>query len=116
MVLPLTTHHSPLTTHHSPLDTISLIVRGDHFGLCHASNQALWEGFEAGVLTCASLAVTGPWVAEAAVLAHDHQEWEIGLLLNVTCDTVGCRWGPVAGPSLVPSLVGPTGNFLPALP
>jgi hypothetical protein len=97
------------------MDAISLIVRGDHFGLCHAVNQALWESFEAGVLTCASLTVTGPWVAEAAALAHDHPEWEIGLLLNLTCNTAGCRWGPIVGAAGVPSLVEPTGTFAAAL-
>jgi predicted glycoside hydrolase/deacetylase ChbG (UPF0249 family) len=93
------------------MDTLSLIVRGDEFGLCHASNQAIWEGFEAGLLTCASLMITGPWVAEAAALAHDHPEWEIGLHLNLVCDTEGCRWGPIAGATAVPSLVEPNGAF-----
>src|SRR5262249_16864021 len=38
-------------------------------------------------------------------------EWEIGLELNLTCKTTGCRWGPVAGPLAVPGLVEPTGTF-----
>jgi hypothetical protein len=91
--------------------TLSLIVRADSLGLCHASNQAIWEGLEAGMATCATVLVTGPWLAEAAALIHDHPEWEIGLLLNLTCDTDGCRWGPAAGAALVPSLVDATGMF-----
>jgi hypothetical protein len=94
------------------MDTTSLIVRGDDFGLCHAANQAIWEGFETGVLTCASLVVPGPWIAEAAALVHDYPEWEVGLQLVLYCDGSGCRWGPVAGPAAVPSLVDATGAFV----
>jgi predicted glycoside hydrolase/deacetylase ChbG (UPF0249 family) len=93
-----------------------LIVRANDFGLCHAVNQAVLEAFETGVLTCASLAVAGPWVAEAASLARDHPEWEIGLQLSLTCDTRGCRWGPVVGAEAVPALVDPAGTFVPRFP
>jgi hypothetical protein len=93
------------------MDTISLIVRASHFGLSHSSNQAICEGFELGVLTCASLIAAGPWLAEAAGLVHDHPEWEIGLELVLTCDGAGCRWGPIAGAGRVPGLVDPRGTF-----
>jgi predicted glycoside hydrolase/deacetylase ChbG (UPF0249 family) len=92
-----------------------LIVRGDNFGLSHAANQAVEEAFETGILTCASLAVVGPWVAEAAALSHGHPEWEVGLQLLLHCLPGGCRWGPVAGPAVVPSLVDATGQFPPAV-
>lgn len=98
------------------MDGISLIVRGDDFGLCHASNQAIWEAFETGLLTCASLAAYGPWLAEAVEMVRSHPEWEIGLQLALECATAGCRWGPVAGSAAVPSLVEPTGTFAPSLP
>src|SRR5437763_12781332 len=97
------------------MDAICLIVRADDFGLCHAANQAIEEGFEAGLLTCASLAVACPWVAEAAALARAYPEWEIGLQLLLSCPVRGCRWGPVAGPAAVPSLVDATGAFCPQL-
>jgi hypothetical protein len=94
----------------------SLIVRADEFGLCHAANQAILEGLESGVVTCATLMACGPWVAEAAELARSHPQWEVGLHLVLHCDTAGCRWGPVTGPAAVPGLVGPTGTFGPHLP
>jgi predicted glycoside hydrolase/deacetylase ChbG (UPF0249 family) len=98
------------------MDTISLIVRADDFGLCHAANQAIYEGFEAGILTCASLVVAAPWVAEAAGLIHEHPEWEVGLQLQLHCATTGSRWGPVAGAAAVPSLVDSHGAFPTHLP
>jgi predicted glycoside hydrolase/deacetylase ChbG (UPF0249 family) len=95
---------------------IQLIVRGDNLGLSHAADQAIEEAFETGVLTCASLATAGPWVAEAAGLVHLHPAWEIGLQLQLHSPAGGCRWGPVAGPAAVPSLVEPAGHFPPTVP
>jgi predicted glycoside hydrolase/deacetylase ChbG (UPF0249 family) len=97
------------------MSVISLIVRGDDFGLCHATNQAICEAFETGVLTCASLIVTTPWLAQACRLIHEHPEWEIGLQLSLHCPTDGYRWGPVSGSRAVPSLVEPDGTFSTAL-
>jgi chitin disaccharide deacetylase len=93
------------------LNAISLIVRGDDFGLCHASNQAICEAFETGLLTCVSLVVTTPWLAEARRLAQQHPEWEIGLQLSLHCSTDGYRWGPLSGARTVPSLSEPDGTF-----
>jgi predicted glycoside hydrolase/deacetylase ChbG (UPF0249 family) len=98
------------------MSAISLLVRANDLGLCHAVNQAVAEGLEVGVLTSAALTVAGPWVAEAVDLVREHPNWEIGLQLSLTCSTLGCRWGPVAGPATVPSLVTPTGTFHRALP
>lgn len=98
------------------METIYLIVRADDFGVCHAANQAIGEAFETGLLSCASLSITGPWVAEAVEMMREHPEWEIGLQLSLSCNTRGCRWGPIAGSPSVPSLAEPTGNFFPTLP
>lgn len=93
------------------MPSLSLIVRADDFGVCHAANQAILEAFETGLLTCASVLPAGPWMAEAAALVRAHPEWEIGVQLGITCATAGARWGPVAGAAAVPSLVEPTGTF-----
>jgi predicted glycoside hydrolase/deacetylase ChbG (UPF0249 family) len=98
------------------MGVISLIVRGDEFGLCHAANQAICEAFETGLLTCASLLVTTPWLAEACRLIREHPEWEIGLQLSLRCLTDGYRWGPVSGARAVPSLIDPQGAFPPVVP
>jgi hypothetical protein len=97
------------------MNGISLIVRADDFGLCHASNQAVCEAFETGLLTCASLVVTTPWLAEAVKLVHDYPEWEIGLQLVLDSPTTGYRWGPVCSAQTVPSLVESAGTFPPSL-
>lgn len=98
------------------MSTTSLLVRADDLGLCHAANQAISEGLEVGVLTSAALTVAAPWAAESVDLVREHPTWEIGLQLSLTCSTLGCRWGPVAGAAAVPSLVMPTGTFHRTLP
>jgi hypothetical protein len=97
------------------MNPTNLIVRADSFGTSHAANQAILEGFEAGLLTCASLVVPGPWVAEALALHGQYPEWEIGVQITLRCSTSGCRWGPVAPAVDVPSLVDARGWFVPAL-
>jgi YdjC-like protein len=97
------------------MEGTSLIIRADDFGLYHAANQAIEEGFEAGLLTSATLAGAGPWLREAVALLHEHPQWEVGLELQLNCGGAGCSWGPVAGRVLVPSLVTHTGDFPPQL-
>src|SRR2546421_3521077 len=97
-------------------DGVQLIVWAQGLGLGHSVNQAIEEAFETGVLTCASVLAPGPWLAEAAALVRQYPEWEIGLQLSLTCETIGCRWGPVAGADKVPSLVESTGTFPQSLP
>jgi predicted glycoside hydrolase/deacetylase ChbG (UPF0249 family) len=95
------------------MDGVSLIIRADDFGLYHAANQAIEEGFETGILTSATLAGAGPWLSEAVSFLQDHPTWEVGLELQLHCTPSGCAWGPVAGRVLVPSLVTITGDFPP---
>src|SRR6516164_5416062 len=96
------------------MEDVSLIIRADHFGLYHAADQAIEEGFEAGLLTTATLAGAGAWWREAVALARAYSHWEIGLEVQLHCDAVGGAWGPVSGRALVPSLVDREGDFPPA--
>jgi predicted glycoside hydrolase/deacetylase ChbG (UPF0249 family) len=95
---------------------VRLTALGDGLGLSHAGNAAVEEAFELGVLSCATLAPVGPWLAEAAELLRDYPHWPVGLLLTLGCRAEGARWGPLAGAAAVPSLVRPTGDFWPELP
>jgi predicted glycoside hydrolase/deacetylase ChbG (UPF0249 family) len=90
---------------------ITLLIRADEFGLYHAANQAIEEGFETGLLTCATLVGCGSWLREAVALIHAHSQWEVGLEVRLDCTATGCSWGPVSGRSLVPSLVTRAGDF-----
>lgn len=82
-----------------------LIVTADDFGLDDAINDAVEEGHCRGVLTAASLMVTGPAAADAVARAKRMPELGVGLHL-VLVD------GRPALPSReIPDLVESDGNF-----
>ena len=88
---------------------IRLIVRDDDFGYSHASNVAMVEAFEEGVMTSASVLVPGPWFSETAEILRDHPEWSVGVHSTITSEWSRLRWRPVSPITAVPSLVAPDG-------
>ena len=91
--------------------TVKLIVRGDDFGYTHASNTAMVQAFEEGIMTSASLLAPTPWFSETADIVRKHTEWSIGIHLTITSEWNRLRWGPLNAISEVPSLVAPDGKF-----
>ena len=84
----------------------SLIVTGDDFGFSSGVNRAILEAHEKGVLTSASLMVTGAAFEEAVALARTHPGLAVGLHLVATCGQA------VLSPSRIPHLVDRKGRFL----
>ncbi|MBI3317614.1 MAG: hopanoid biosynthesis-associated protein HpnK [Candidatus Omnitrophica bacterium] len=83
----------------------SAIVTGDDFGISSPVNRAIIEAHSDGVLTSASLMVTGEAFEEAVALAHRHPSLAVGLHLVLIS-------GRSALPhSQIPHLVSPTGRF-----
>ena len=58
-----------------------IIITGDDFGSSHAVNQAIIQAHERGILTSASLMVSGDAFEEALDLAHQHPRLAVGLHL-----------------------------------
>jgi predicted glycoside hydrolase/deacetylase ChbG (UPF0249 family) len=90
---------------------IRLIIRGDDIGFTHASNLALEQAFENGIMTSASVMSGAPWFTETAEIIRDHPEWNIGLHLALTSGYDKLNWGPLASVSEVKSLVAEDGNL-----
>ena len=86
-----------------------MIVTGDDFGFSRGVNRAIIEAHERGVLTSASLMVTGQASAEAVDLARSHPKLAVGLHL-VVVDGL-----PALPPAEIPHLVDGGGRF-PARP
>jgi hopanoid biosynthesis associated protein HpnK len=82
-----------------------LIVNADDFGLSPSINRAVIQAHQHGILTTASLMVTGPACAEAVELARQHPQLGVGLHLTLICGE------PVLPPRQVPRLTTRTGAF-----
>jgi predicted glycoside hydrolase/deacetylase ChbG (UPF0249 family) len=92
-------------------ESIQLIVRGDDFGMTHASNMAIARGFEHGILTCSSILTIAPWFEEAARMCRENPDWCIGVHLALNGEWRDYRWKPILPVTEVPSLVDGDGYF-----
>lgn len=90
-----------------------LIINCDDVGNSHASNAAVIDGMENGLMTSATIMVPCPWVPEIFAYAKAHPEKGFGLHLTHTAEWKGYKWGPVASKSEVPGLVDPQGYLWP---
>ena len=84
-----------------------LIVHADDFGLSEAVNRGVVAAHRDGILTSASLMVTGDAFEHAAVLARENPSLDVGVHLTLT------EHQPLMDAAAVPSLVGEGGRFLP---
>ncbi|MFY9550739.1 MAG: hopanoid biosynthesis-associated protein HpnK [Thermoanaerobaculia bacterium] len=82
-----------------------LAVTGDDFGFSTGVNRAIVEAHERGILTHASLMVTGDAAREAVALARSRPSLGIGLHLTLVCGK------PALAPRKVPHLVETDGSF-----
>ncbi len=82
-----------------------LTVTADDFGVDAAVNEAVAAAHRFGVLTAASLMVTGTAAAEAVALAKTLPELGVGLHLVLVDGT------PALPPDRIPDLVGADGRF-----
>ncbi len=83
----------------------SIVFTGDDFGFSHGVNRAISEAHERGILTRASLMVTGDACEEAVALARAHPRLGIGLHVVLVCGR------SILPPSDIPHLVDSTGRF-----
>jgi hopanoid biosynthesis associated protein HpnK len=85
--------------------TLGVIVTADDFGIAAAVNAAVELGSRDGILTAASLMVSGQAAAEAVALARRLPDLGVGLHLVLTDGR------PVLAPAEVSALVGADGRF-----
>jgi hopanoid biosynthesis associated protein HpnK len=83
----------------------TLVVTGDDFGFSRGVNRAILEAHERGILTSASLMVTGEAAAEAVALARSSPGLAVGLHLVVVHGRAALP------PREIPRLVDAAGRF-----
>jgi hopanoid biosynthesis associated protein HpnK len=74
-----------------------LIVNADDFGRSDAVNQAVIQAHREGILTSASLMVSGPAFAEAVGLARAHPALGVGLHLSLVRAHSACKPADIPG-------------------
>lgn len=84
---------------------IRLVVNADDFGSSPGANAAILRAHRDGILTSASLMVSGDAAGEAAEMARAHPTLGVGLHLALACAR------PVLGPARIPGLVGRDGGL-----
>ena len=82
-----------------------LIVNADDLGLTSGVNRGILRAFQDGIVTSASLLVTGSAFEEAVALARQNPELDIGLHLTLVEERA------VLGREILPTLVDETGRF-----
>jgi predicted glycoside hydrolase/deacetylase ChbG (UPF0249 family) len=86
-----------------------VIIHVDDAGMSHDSDVGVEKSLDAGLATSFSVMMPCPWVPEIVNYIKAHPEVDAGLHLTLNSEWKAYRWGPVAGPSIVPGLVDPEG-------
>ena len=82
-----------------------LIVTADDFGRSLSVNRAVEKAARKGVLSCASLIISGKEVGDAIRTAKDIPSLQIALHLTLT------EWSPVSSRASIPDLLTKDGRF-----
>ena len=94
-----------------PTDRVA-VIHVDDIAMCHDANRGAFEALENGPATCGSIMVPCPWFEAAAARARANPRLDLGVHLTLNAEWEHYRWGPVAGPSAVSSLVDARGGLL----
>lgn len=88
-----------------------LMIRTDDIGMSHSVNTAVSKLLDTGYPVSVSVMFACPWYQEAVAILKGYENTSIGIHLTLNSEWEHYRWGPVAGPESVPSLVDEHGYF-----
>ncbi|MDE2867418.1 MAG: polysaccharide deacetylase family protein [Chloroflexota bacterium] len=94
-----------------PADARLLIVNADDFGMCHGQNLGAIRSMTEGLVSSCSLMAPTPWCLHAADFLGRHPEVSFAVHLTIVSEYRHYRWGPLAAPASVPSLLDESGYF-----
>ena len=90
-----------------------LIIHADDLGMCHSVNRATFIALEEGSVSSASAMVPCPAFAEAAEVASQHPEYDIGIHSTLISEHPGYKWSPMFTKHHGPEMVDEQGHFWP---
>ena len=82
-----------------------LILHFDDLGVAGPEDQSAWAARDSGLVVSASVIVPGPKLQEVAAYTRAHPDFDLGIHLALTSEWSGYRWGPIAPPESVPTLL-----------
>ena len=91
---------------------ISLIVRGDDIGSCHAANVACIRSYKEGIMTSVELMVPCSWFPEAVKMLNENPGLDVGIHLVLTSEWDSYKWRPL---TWARSLTDADGYFYPTI-
>jgi len=91
---------------------ISLIVRGDDIGSCHAANVACIRAYREGIMTSVELMVPCSWFPEAVRMLNENPGLDVGIHVVLTSEWDNYKWRPLTH---APSLTDADGYFYPTI-
>ena len=92
-----------------------VIIHVDDAGMSHDSDVGVEKSLDAGLATSFSVMMPCPWVPEIAHYIQARQGVDAGLHITLNSEWKAYRWGPVAGPTVVPGLVDTEGAMWPTV-
>jgi len=96
----------------APDKGVSLIVRGDDIGSCHAANVACIRAYKEGIMTSVELMVPCSWFPEAVKMLNENPGLDVGIHVVLTSEWEGYKWRPL---TWAPSLTDADGYFYPTI-
>jgi predicted glycoside hydrolase/deacetylase ChbG (UPF0249 family) len=73
-----------------------LIIHADDIGMCQATQPAIAELFEFGLVSSAAVMAPCSWFPLAAAFCREHPTVDMGVHLTLNCEWQGYRWGPIS--------------------
>ena len=91
---------------------VSLIIRGDDIGSCHAANVACIRSYREGIMKSVEVMVPCSWFPEAAKMLNENPGLDVGIHLVLTSEWDNYKWRPLTH---APSLTDADGYFYPTI-
>ena len=94
-----------------PADARLLIVNADDIGMCHGQNLGAIRSITEGLVSSCSLMTPTPWCLHAAEFLRRHPGVSFAVHLTIVSEYRHYRWGPLAPPQEVRTLLDESGYF-----